>query len=185
MPENKSTGAQTEAMREGERRSPEASQSPYSGEERRNSVSDRRHENNRQYTTFYLDEHYFGIEVLKVREVLTMQEMTTVPLAPSDVAGLINLRGQIVMALDLRTRLGFASRSNRKEGMNVIVQTPEEQVSLLVDRIGDVIEVYRDLFEPPPESLDEGLLSVVDGVYKLKGQLLLVLSVDKLIQQEG
>jgi purine-binding chemotaxis protein CheW len=185
MPENQSAGVDVKAMREGERRFQEGSQSTYSGEERRNSTFDRRHENNRQYTTFYLDDHYFGIEVLKVQEVLTTQEMTAVPLAPSDIAGLINLRGQIVMALDLRGRLGFPPRGDRKEGMNVIIQTSEEPVSLLVDRIGDVIEVFRDLFEPPPGSLDQALLSVVEGVYKLKNQLLLVLSVEKLIQQDG
>lgn len=179
---NKDKG--TELLRGADRRSGDSTQKSFTGEERRKAVSDRRHENNDQYTTFYIDDHYFGIEVLKVQEVLNMQEMTPVPLASRGVAGLINLRGHIVMALDLRSILGFPSRTDGAERMNVVIQAEDGPLSFLVDRIGDVIEVYPDLFEPAPESLDEGLSSVVDGVYKLQDQLLLILNIDKIIQKE-
>ncbi|MBI1824168.1 MAG: chemotaxis protein CheW [Nitrospirae bacterium] len=184
MPDHPKRGVGLEKQRTGERRGQAASRSTYTGEQQRNSISDRRHKNNQQYTTFYIDNHYFGIEVLKVQEVLNMQEMTPVPLAAPGIAGLINLRGHIVMALDLRSILGFSSRSGAGGGMNVVVQSGEGPLSFLVDRIGDVIEVLPDLFEPSPGSLDDTLSSVVDGVYKLKDQLLLVLNCEKIFQHE-
>ena len=184
MLENNNSGAGVEVQRGEERRSQKSLQASFTGEERRNAVADRRHENNQQYATFYVDDHYFGIEVLKVQEVLTIQEITHVPLASQGVAGLINLRGHIVVALDLRSILRFPQRSDADGGMNVVIQTGDGPLSFLVDRIGDVIEVVPDLFEPSPESLDDGLAAVVDGVYKLKSQLLLILNTDKIINLE-
>src|SRR5438874_826198 len=95
----------------------------------------------RQYCTFYVDGHYFGLEVLNVQEIIRYQEMTRVPLAPSVVRGLINLRGQIVTAIDLRRRLGLTERPADQSPMNVVIRTDDEAVSLLVDEIGDVREV--------------------------------------------
>ena len=92
--------------------------------------------------------------MLQVQEVIRYQAMTRVPLAPTVVSGLINLRGQIVTAIDLRRRLGLAGPAD--EGlhpMNVVVRTDDGAVSLLVDEIGDVVEVTDDAFEPPPETL--------------------------------
>ena len=93
----------------------------------------------RQYCTFYLDGHYFGVDVLKVQEVIRYQEMTRVPLAPPVVRGLINLRGQIVTAIDLRRRLDLPDRPADQLPVNVVVQTDDGAVSLLVDEIGDVL----------------------------------------------
>lgn len=135
-----------------------------------------------QYATFVLDGHLLGVPVLQVQEVLTAQDMTTVPLAPAVVAGLINLRGQIVMALDLRTRLGFPACEERAAPMNVVVQTPDGPVSLVVDRVGDVIEVAQDLYTQAPETVDERLRAVTAGVYKLKDHLLLVLDIERATQ---
>src|SRR6266404_3904656 len=98
-----------------------------------------------QYCTFYLDGHYFGLDVLKVQEIIRYQEMTRVPLAPPVVRGLINLRGQIVTALDLRRRLELAERPADQQPVNVVVQTDDGAVSLLVDEIGDVLEVPQAL----------------------------------------
>jgi purine-binding chemotaxis protein CheW len=178
------SGAGIFVQRGRDQRSQKSSHISYTGEERRIADSDRRHENNQQYTTFYIEDHYFGIEVLKVQEVLNMQEMTPVPLASPGVAGLINLRGQIVMALDLRSILGFSSRSESRAGMNVVIQSGDGPLSFLVDRIGDVIEVLPESFEICPESLDDRFSSVVDGVYKLQNQLLLVLNIEKIVQKE-
>src|ERR1051326_2248414 len=105
----------------------------------------------RQFCTFVLDGLYFGVEVKKVQEVIRYQEMTRVPLAPAVVQGLINLRGQIVTAIDLRRRLELRDRSGDRAPMNVVVRTDDGAVSLLVDDIGDVIKVQTDTFEPPPE----------------------------------
>src|SRR3954454_4627156 len=101
-----------------------------------------------QYCTFYLDGSYFGLDVLHVQEVIRHQEMTRVPLAPPVVRGLINLRGQIVTALDLRRRLELPDRpADQPPPVNVVVRTDDGAVSLLVDDIGDVLVVDEALFE--------------------------------------
>jgi purine-binding chemotaxis protein CheW len=129
----------------------------------------------RQLCTFYLQDFFFGVDVMEVQEVIRAQETTQVPLASPGVSGLINLRGQIVTALDLRTQLGLPPRDRGEIPMNVVVRTPEGPVSLLADRIGDVIEVTSDLFAPLPETVDDRMREVLDGVYKIKDRLLLAL----------
>jgi len=134
-----------------------------------------------QYATFFLDGLYFGIEVLRVQEVIRHQEMTPVPLAPPVVRGLINLRGQIVTALDLRTRLGLTPRSDDVLLMNVVVRTADGAVSLLVDEIDDVVEVRAEQFEQPPETVRTKVDGLVTGVYKLPARLLLILDVERTV----
>src|SRR5229473_6045109 len=102
-----------------------------------------------QYCTFFVDVYYFGVDVLKVQEIIRYQEMTRVPLAPSVVQGLINLRGQIVTAIDLRRRLELSERPVDLLPTNVVIRTDDGPVSLLVDQIGDVLEVEADAFERP------------------------------------
>jgi purine-binding chemotaxis protein CheW len=129
----------------------------------------------RQYCTFFLDGHYFGIDVLEVQEVIRYQEMTRVPLAPAVVRGLINLRGQIVTAIDLRRRLDMPHRPENDRPVNVVVQTDDGAVSLLVDEIGDVLQVPEEAFERPPETLQGTARELIRGAYKLDGRLLLIL----------
>ncbi len=136
----------------------------------------------KQYSTFNVGGFYFGIDVLQVQEVLRNQEMTPVPLAPEVVEGLINLRGQIVTALDMRRRLGLALRSGHQTPMNVVVRNEEGVVSLLVDEIGDVVEADASSFERAPENLDPVIRSLVLGIHKLKDRLLLVLDIDQTLQ---
>ena len=95
------------------------------------------------------------------------------------ISGLINLRGQVVTAMDLRLRLGLTERDPEQLPMNVIVQTKGDTVSLLVDEIGDVVEVEDSAFEPPPETIKGVIRELIDGVYKLDGQLLLVMDAEK------
>lgn len=152
------------------------------GIERRATTADRRHGNNRQYATFFLEDHFLGVEVEKVQEILTVQQMTRVPLSSPMVAGLINLRGQIVTAIDLRIRLGFPACPDGIQAMSLVILTQDGPVNLMVDLIGDVIEVRPDLFEPPPNTLVEELRSVVNGVYKLKDRLLLALDTEAVTQ---
>ncbi len=134
-----------------------------------------------QFCTFFLDGHFFGTPVPQVQEVIQYQVMTRVPLAPSVVSGMINLRGQIVSAIDLRRRLGFPDRPADQLPMNVVVRTNEGAVSLLVDEIGDVIEVGEEALESPPETLQGFAREVVRGVYKLSGRLLLVLDTERAV----
>jgi purine-binding chemotaxis protein CheW len=139
----------------------------------------------RQYCTFFVDGHYFGLDVLKVQEVLRYQEMTRVPLAPPTVRGLINLRGQIVTAIDLRRRLEFEDRPPTQLPVNVIVQTDDGPVSLLVDEIGDVLEVSDETFELPPETLRHAARDLIVGVYKLDERLLLILDAERTVYVTG
>lgn len=136
-----------------------------------------------QFCTFFLEGLFFGIEVEKVQEVIRYQEMTRVPLAPSVVGGLINLRGQIVTAVDMRRRLGLSERPEDQLPMNVVVRTEDGAVSLLVDEIGDVLETEEESFERPPETLQGEARELIRGVYKLKGQLLLILDTDKALDE--
>ena len=134
-----------------------------------------------QYCTFFLDGFLFGVEVEQVQEVLRFQEMTHVPLASPVVRGLINLRGQIVTALDLRRRLALAERPADQTPMNVVVRTEDGAVSLLVDKIGDILEVTQDDFEPPPETLTGAVRELVRGACKLDDQLLIILDAGKMV----
>lgn len=134
-----------------------------------------------QLATFTVHTLHFGLDVQRVQEVLRYQEMTPVPLAPPEIRGLINLRGQIITAVDLRRRLGIPDRNDGKLPMNVIVRTPEGPVSLLVDLIGDVIEVDEDTFEPTPDMLAPTCRDMIDGVYKLQNRLLLLLNADRAV----
>lgn len=135
-----------------------------------------------QYCTFLLDGHYFGVEVQQVQEVIRYQEMTRVPLASAVISGLINLRGRIVTAIDLRRRLGFQDRADDQQPMNVIVRSGEEAISLLVDDIGDVIEIAAEKFEKPPETLTGTSRVLIQGAYKLEDRLMLVLDTQKAIE---
>lgn len=128
-----------------------------------------------QFCTFYLDNHFFGVEVGHVQEVLRFHEMTPVPQASDTIRGLINLRGQIVTAIDLRRRLSFAPLDEGSKPMNVVVGTDDGTVSFLVDRIGDVLTVDEEQYEAPPETLAGPVASMVTGTYKLEDKLLLVL----------
>ncbi|MGE3617827.1 MAG: chemotaxis protein CheW [Gemmatimonadales bacterium] len=130
-----------------------------------------------QFCTFQVADLFFGIEVLQVQEVIRSLEMTRVPLAPPCIEGLINLRGQIVTAIDLRTRLGLPIRENEEPPMNVVVRTDDGALSLLVDAIGDVIETNDEAFERPPETLPADARQMIRGVYKLPGRLLLILDI--------
>jgi purine-binding chemotaxis protein CheW len=134
-----------------------------------------------QFSTFFLDGLYFGVEVLKVQELIRYQEMTRVPLASRVVRGLINLRGQIVTALDLRCRLDMPERPADLVPMNVVVRTDEGVVSLLVDEIGDVVEVHEEQFERAPETITGRATDLITGVYKMPERLLLVLNVERAI----
>ncbi|MGB8886982.1 MAG: chemotaxis protein CheW [Candidatus Korobacteraceae bacterium] len=139
----------------------------------------------RQLCTFFLEGLFFGVEVEKVQEVIRYQEMTRVPLSPAVIAGLINLRGQIVTAIDLRHQLGLSARKIEALPMNVVIRRDDGPISLLVDEIGDVVEVDEQLFEHPPDTLDGQRREFIRGVYKLKEQLLLLLDSEKAMSVVG
>jgi len=135
----------------------------------------------RQFATFTVDKLLFGIEVYRVQEVIRYQDMTAVPLAARGAAGLINLRGEVVTAIDMRTRLGLPPRPEGEMPMNVVVRVDDEPVSLLVDTIGDVAQVSAEQFEEPPETMIGPGRALVLGAYKLETQLLLALDVARAV----
>ena len=138
----------------------------------------------KQLCTFYLDKYCFGIDVLEVQEVFRYQEMTSVPLAREEITGLINLRGQIITAINLRLRLGMEPRPEDKTPMNVVARTKDDVVSLLVDKIGDVLEVSEDVYEQAPDTIQGAMRDLITGVYKLEDGLLLILDTKKVVQIE-
>jgi len=127
----------------------------------------------KQVCTFTLNDMLFGIEVLFVQEILRPQPMTRVPLAPSVVRGLINLRGQIITAVDLRERLGLPRAPKYLPGMNLVVRLPDETVSFIVDDVGEVLDLPDNQFEDVPVTLQQSIRAVTSGVYKLKDRVLL------------
>jgi purine-binding chemotaxis protein CheW len=135
-----------------------------------------------QFCTFYLDKLLFGVELKGVQEVIRSMEMTMLPLAPVVVRGLMNLRGQIVTAVDLRRRLELAPAPADARAMNVVVRSEDGAVSLLVDEIGDVVEVEESSFEAPPETLRGSVRTMILGVHKLNDRLMHVLDVEKACQ---
>jgi purine-binding chemotaxis protein CheW len=138
-----------------------------------------------QYATFEVADQLFGLEVNRVQEVLSFSEYTPVPLAPGYVGGLFNLRGQVIAALDLQVRLGLPPRDlTAGEAMNVIVRTEDESVSLLVDRIGDVVELDDSAAEPPPDTLAGPIRDLITATFPVEGRLMLALDARAAVRTE-
>ncbi len=139
----------------------------------------------KQLVTFTVDGRVLGVDVTRVREVLRSQEVTRVPLAPPQIAGLINLRGEIVTAFDLRVALGRAQRDQDDRPMNVVVATEHGPVSMLVDDVSDVLDLDEGSIERPPSTLRGSARDLIIGAYKLDGRLLLELDLDAVIANTG
>lgn len=134
-----------------------------------------------QYCTFELDNLFLALEARRVQEVLRYQPVTEVPLAPHPIRGLMNMRGQIVLIIDLRRRLGLPDLGSEQRPVNVLVRSGDGLASLLVDRVGDVLEIAPDAFEPIPETLDAATRSLLLGAHQLPERLLLQLDVERAV----
>jgi purine-binding chemotaxis protein CheW len=128
-----------------------------------------------QYCTYRVGDHWFAVEARQVQEVLAGQELTPVPLAPAGVAGLLNIRGEIVTAVDLRARLGLPAPDGDTDCLAVVVRVEGEAVSLLVDAIGGIVDANTDGFEPAPPTMPAELRHLVIGAFTMPDVLLLVL----------
>ena len=133
----------------------------------------------RQFCTFYLDHLLCGVESQKIQEVVTYRELRPVPLAPPVVSGLMNLRGQVVVVLELRRQLELPERPPDMTPICLVVRAASGTVCLLADEVGNVVEVEEQTFEPSPETLSPRLRSVILGVHKLEHQLMHVLDTDQ------
>ena len=134
-----------------------------------------------QYVSFFVDKQLLGIPVNAVQEVLNPQALSPVPLARPEISGLLNLRGQIVTAVNLRRRLGLPELEEDRESMNVVVRHQGESFSLRVDDVGDVINVSGVALESPPSTLDAHWKTVTTGVFRLEEQLFVILNVGSLL----
>lgn len=141
------------------------------------------HESADQICGFKLGNGYFAVPVLDVQEVVKPQKITIVPKSPDYIDGLINLRGQVVTAINLRSLFKMNDEAP-KDYMNIIVKTSDALYSLVVDEIMDVLDVDAKTFEKTPSTLGESLKEYVDGVYKLDDKLLTLVSLDKLLKFE-
>jgi len=136
---------------------------------------------NRDFVTIRLSGQLCGIPVLEVQDVLSEQSITAVPLAPPEVAGVLNLRGRIVTAINLRKRMGMDERDADGENMSVVVDYEGEPYSLLIDSVGDVLSFPEDSFERNPVTLDQCWQDVSSGIFRMEGELLVILDVEKLL----
>ncbi len=128
-----------------------------------------------QLCTFVVDGLLCGVSVFDVQEVLRESDLTTVPLADPAISGLLNLRGDVIAAVDLRRRLHLREREAAASVTHVIIRAGDEAVSLVVDAVEDVLTVSADSFEPPPQTLIGAPRAFIVGVHKLESRLLLVL----------
>ena len=133
------------------------------------------------FLTIFIGGQMFGIPILQVQDVLGEQKVTRIPLAPHQVAGALNLRGRIVTAINVRTCLGLPPEKNSTRNMSVVVESNHELYSLNIDSVGDVLSLYEEDYESTPATLDPIWRSVSLGVYRLKGKLLVILDVPKLL----
>lgn len=139
-------------------------------------------EESREYVTMTVADQLFGIPVLTVQDVLGPQRITRIPLSPPEIAGALNLRGRIVTAIDVRRRLNLPARSADTSSMSVVVDHKGELYSLIVDAVGEVMSLPADSYERNPATLDPRWREVSGGIYRLKGKLLVVLEVARLLE---
>lgn len=136
----------------------------------------------REFVTVVIADQLFGIPVLTVQDVLGPQRITRIPLAPPEVAGALNLRGRIVTAIDVRRRLGLPPRPSDQPGMSVVAENGGELYSLVIDSVGEVLSLPPESYERNPSTLNARWREVSAGIYRLEGQLMVVLDVDRLLQ---
>jgi purine-binding chemotaxis protein CheW len=134
-----------------------------------------------QLSTFHVGKYLFGVDVSLVQEIVRLQTITPVPLSGKDIAGLINLRGEVLTAVDLRARLRLPATSTERDPINVVIRVDEEPVSLLVDEIGGVQEVSQVPFEATPTTVDAHVRHLLLGAYTLPDRLLLSLDARKVL----
>ena len=134
-----------------------------------------------EFVTVMIGEHLFGLPIARVQDVFMPDRLTRVPLAPPEIAGVLNLRGRIVTTIDMRRRLGMPPREDNKPSMAVGIELKGESYGLLIDTVGEVMKLGDDTREPNPVNLDTRLARVSGGVHRLEGQLMVILDVDHVL----
>ena len=135
-----------------------------------------------EYVTVTIGDHMFGLPIFRVQDVFVPVRLTRVPLAPPEVAGILNLRGRVVTAIDMRARLDLGAREKDAPMMAIGIELKAESYGLLVDSVGEVMALRNSACEPKPAHLDRRLSRVAAGIYRLEGQLMVVLDVDRVLE---
>ena len=141
--------------------------------------------NIRDFLTVEIADQLFGIPVLQVQDVLREQDVTRIPLASSEVAGSLNLRGRIVTAINVRRRLNLPPKAANEQSMSVVVEHDNELFSLIIDDVGDVLSLRNDAFEKNPGTLDPIWRDISTGIYQMDDNLLVIMDVSKLLEGIG
>ena len=134
-----------------------------------------------EYVTVMIGGQLFGLPIGRVQDVFMPERLTRVPLAGPEIAGVLNLRGRIVTAIDMRRRLGLPPRTDARPSMAVGVELGAESYGLMIDSVGEVLKLGDASREPNPVNLDARLASVSGGVHRLDGQLMVILDVDRVL----
>jgi len=134
-----------------------------------------------EYVTVTIGDHLFGLPIFRVQDVFVPDRLTRVPLAPPEVAGILNLRGRVVTAIDMRSRLDLSARAPGAPVMAIGIELKGESYGLLVDSVGEVMQLRNSACEAKPANLDSRLSRVAAGIYRLEGQLMVVLDVDRVL----
>ena len=134
-----------------------------------------------EYVTAVIGGQLFGLPISRVQDVFVPERLTRVPLAPPEVAGILNLRGRVVTAIDMRSRLDFGEREPGTPVMAIGIELKGESYGLLVDAVGEVMQLHNSACEVKPTNLDPRLSRVAAGIYRLEGQLMVVLDVDRVL----
>lgn len=138
-------------------------------------------EDREDFVTFIVADQLFGIPIIQVQDILAPETIASIPLAPPEVKGSINLRGRIVTVIDVRVRLGLGDRDDDDPGMAVTVEHQHELYTLLVDRVGDVVGLSKESYEGNPGTLSADWRELANGIYRLEKELMVVLDVDRLL----
>ena len=134
-----------------------------------------------EYVTAMIGGQLFGLPIMRVQDVFIPERLARVPLAPPEIAGVLNLRGRIVTLIDLRRRFGLGQRDVGEPVMAIGVESRAESYGLLIDSVGEVLKLDDAAREPNPINLDQRLARVSAGIYRLDGQLLIVVDVDRVL----
>jgi purine-binding chemotaxis protein CheW len=134
-----------------------------------------------EYVTAMIGGQLFGLPIVRVQDVFIPERLTRVPLAPPEIAGVLNLRGRIVTLIDLRRRFGLGKAEDGDSSMAIGVESRAESYGLLIDSVGEVLKLDDAAREPNPINMDQRLARVSAGIYRLDGQLLIVVDVDRVL----
>jgi purine-binding chemotaxis protein CheW len=134
-----------------------------------------------EYVTAMIGGQLFGLPIVRVQDVFIPERLTRVPLAPPEIAGVLNLRGRIVTLIDLHRRFGLGQREDGNSSMAIGVESRGESYGLLIDSVGEVLKLDVAAREPNPINLDQRLARLSAGIYRLDGQLLIVVDVDRVL----